>query len=69
MVDLKKQDFWPRINILKGKKILKKSVDESKSKSAKITELEIFFDHGLDHSMFQWLQSSHNCIKRKKQTN
>ena len=28
MVDHKKQDFWPRINILKRKKFKKKSVDE-----------------------------------------
>ena len=41
MAGPKKQDFWPRINILKG--FLFKSVDES-SKSAKIVLSKSIFD-------------------------
>ena len=43
MIGLKKQDFWPRINILKGYFFLN-SVDYSSSKSAKIVLSKSIFN-------------------------
>ena len=44
MVGPKKQDFWPRINILEGFFILNPSMNYDSSKSAKIVLSKSIFD-------------------------
>jgi hypothetical protein len=44
MAGPKKQDFWPRINILKGNFFLNLSMNYGSSKSAKIVLSKLIFD-------------------------
>ena len=47
MVGPKKQDFWPRINLLKGKYFVN-AMNDGSSKSTKIVLSKLIFDIKMD---------------------